>query len=434
MNKYLVKTGMISALVSTSFLLITGCSGGKVEEPVKSQPPKELDPVTIRFHQLGTYFTDQDFQDLIVNPVKKKYPHITVVMDQGYEDLPVLLTKGEAASLDFLVTYNGKLPDYKDIGVFEDITPLANKHKFDLNKFDPGALDAIKVYSDKKELYALPYAVNINALYYNKDIFNTFGVAYPKDGMTWEEAIDVAKKVTRVEAGTQYRGIEVDDVVRLMFPLSLQVVETKTDKVLVNSEPYKRVLETGLQMHSITGNEYKAGTVFDWFLKDRTLAMFGTVNLISRLKDVPDLNWDVAQYPSFKERPNTFGMYDLHLVIPMQMSKNKDDQMRVMEVLFSDEVQTFMVGQTGRVATLKDPKYNQLFGSGIPALKEKSISSIFKSKYAPAPEFSIYYTKAMTEFRKEYVDVITNKKDVNTGLRDSEESIKKAIEAQRGAK
>ncbi|TNJ67056.1 extracellular solute-binding protein [Paenibacillus hemerocallicola] len=419
----------LTAPILLAFVIaFTGCSTNQ-EAGVATSPQKPPEPVTIRVHQLGAYYTEQDFNELIAEPVKKKYPHITVEMDKTTEDLPVLLTKGE--TIDFLVTYHGRLSAYKDLGVYLDLLPLAKKYNFDLSRFDQGALDTIIANSDKGELYALPYANNLNALYYNKDIFDKFGVAYPKDGLLWEDTVELAKKLTRLDNQTQYRGLEVDDINRLLFPLSLNIIEEKTDKVTVNSEPYKRAIEIGRQIYSIPGNDFKTGSAIDRFLKDKNVAMITTVNLFLRLRQTPDLNWDVAQFPSYKEKPDTYGMYDLHCMIPMAASKNRDDQMRVLEVLFSDEVQTIMSRKSAKLPVMKDPKYRQAFGQDLPELKGKHIEGVFKSKSAPAPANSIYYAKALSLLNAEYANVVKSTKDVNTALRDAEEQIKQYINTEK---
>jgi ABC-type glycerol-3-phosphate transport system substrate-binding protein len=88
-----------------------------------------------------------------------------------------------------------------------DLQPLAKKHGFDFNKFDTKLVDSIKSYSDQGQIYYLPYNTLAFALMYNKDIFDKFGVPYPKDNMTWDEAIELGKKLTRTEAGVNYIGL-----------------------------------------------------------------------------------------------------------------------------------------------------------------------------------------------------------------------------------
>nr|WP_274381447.1 extracellular solute-binding protein [Paenibacillus mesophilus] len=366
----------------------------------------------------------------MAEPVKNKYPHLTVEQVMTQNSLEKLIAAAEP--VDFFVTWNGQMAFYKDLGFYEDITPLAKKSNFDLGKFDPGALDALRAVSDSgTELYALPYAVQYNALYYNKAIFDKFGVPYPKDGMTWADAIELAKKVTRLDGTTQYYGLDTDDYVRFTFPLSLQAVDGKTNKALVSGEPYKRAFEMAKQIYSIPGLAYQNRGI-ERFTKNKTVAMLATINLSSQLKQTPDLDWDVVQFPSYPDKPNVYGMYDLHILIPNRNSKHQDDMMRVMEVLFSDEVQTNMVRKSGKVSTLKDAKYKQQYGKDLPELQGKRIDSIFKSVPAPAPQYSRFYPKAAEILRWNYVDYMNNKKDINTALRDAEEAINKHVAGELG--
>lgn len=410
-------------------LLLAGCgskSSSEGKEGKVTSPP--LQPVTLKIYNDPAYISDKDFKELIADPVRNKYPHLTVEQVSTRNDLDKLIAAGE--SVDFFVTWNGQMTFYKDLGYFEDITPLAKKNNFDLGRFDQGALDAIRAVSENgKELYALPYAVQLNALYYNKSIFDKYGVPYPKDGMTWTEAIELGKRVSRQEGATQYYGLDTDDYVRFTFPLSLGAVDAKTNKAQVNSEPYKRAFETAKQLYSLPGVTYQNKGI-ERFVQNQTVAMLATVNMFQQLKQAPGLDWDVVQFPSYSDKPNVYGMYDLHILIPNRNSKHQDDMMRTMEVLFSDEVQTNMVRKSGRVSTLKDVKYKQQFGKDLPELQGKHIESIFKSAPAAAPEYSRYYPKAAEILRWNYVDYMNNKKDVNTALRDAEDAINKHIASQ----
>jgi hypothetical protein len=69
---------------------------------------------------------------LIAEPVKMKYPYLTFTMDKTTEDLPNLLAKGEA--IDFHVTYQGRLPTYKDMGDYVDLLPLSKQYNFNLDR------------------------------------------------------------------------------------------------------------------------------------------------------------------------------------------------------------------------------------------------------------------------------------------------------------
>lgn len=429
----------VSFMLMSTVMLLASCSGkapeagkataGDPVKDVKSAVEKAPDPVTLKMYDVQV-FTDDDFKRLIEEPVKKKYPHITIerLNKQNNPIDNVIATKQQ---LDLVTLWHGGMPAQNLLDYLEDMTPQLQKYKFDLSRFDPKALDAVRKVSNGG-LFGIPYNVNFNALYYNKDIFDKFGVGYPKDGMTWEETIELGKKLTRNEGGVQYKGLDPDGHVRMMFPLSLNLVDPKTNTANINdNDSLKRVFEMGKAINDIPGNQQQ-GSFLNVFPKDRTIAMLATSNFTSFFRDAPNLNWDMAQYPSYKERPNVYGMYDLHVMAVPKTSKYKDDAFKVIEVLMSDEVQLQSVKVTGRVSPLKDQKYKDNFGADQAGLKGKNIQAIFKSKPADAPEFSRFYSDANAIVLSEYKEVLAGTKDVNTALRGAEEKINQAIKAKLG--
>lgn len=414
-------------LLLSGIMAAVGCSDHNAKSAGDDAKLPEMppEPVTLHFAQAGSYFTDTDFKELLVDPVRKKYPHITVEMIKG--TLPNHLAS--RTPLDFYATWNGDMPFYLDSDIYEDLTPLAQKHKFDLGRFDQKALDVVKQISGKGVLYALPYAENIGMFYYNKDLFDKFGVKYPGDGMIWEDAAELARKLSREDGGVKYSGLFVPGTA-LATQYGLNYIDAATKQPLVNSEGFRRVFELGRLIYSIPNNDYRTGDGAAHFLKERTLAMLAGNNLFLRLREEPDLNWDVAQRPFYKEHPNIYSWYNLHLVIPLKTSKYRDDQMRVMEVLFSDEVQSIMVRKTVRKSTLADPKYMELFGKDITEIQGKRIASIFKSRSGASHVLSSHWNAANTLVNAEFGKVVTGQKDTNTALRDLEEQIKQEIAKQ----
>ena len=55
------------------------------------------------------------------------------------------------------------------------------------------------------EYYGLPYRSTLYSLYYNKDLFDKKGIAYPTK-ITWDEYLELARQLTYEEDGTQYWG------------------------------------------------------------------------------------------------------------------------------------------------------------------------------------------------------------------------------------
>ncbi|WP_028551965.1 ABC transporter substrate-binding protein [Paenibacillus sp. UNC451MF] len=419
--------------------LLAGCSSGSSDSGASpaagaGKTEEHHEPVTLMLHP-GQLITPEDLELMINEPLHRKYPYITVeVIDRTKNDLQNHVASG--SQLDLITTWNGSMSAAMDLKVFEDLAPLAKANGFDLSRFDQQALETIKNISNDGKLYGLPYNRQFNALYYNKDIFDKFGVEYPKDGMTWEDVIQLSKKLTRTENGVAYRGLDPESIQRLSFPLSLNIVDASTHKTTIsaNYETYKKLFELGKDVYALPENKPpKWGTsTYDSFIKDKTVAMTATVNMFPYIAQAPEYNWDVVQYPSYKDKPNVAGMYDLHIMSISKTSQHKEEAMKVLEVLFSDEVQMIATKKTGRISLLNDPKFQQAYGADMPILKGKHLEGIFKSKPASAPRLSIFYSKASSILESHFRKYVDGAKDTNTALRDAEEEINNYVRSQTG--
>ncbi len=58
--------------------------------------------------------------------------------------------------------------------------------------------------------YAVPYANNINMVFYNKKMFDAAGIPYPKPDWTWSDFRTVAKKLTHGEGANTVYGAMLD--------------------------------------------------------------------------------------------------------------------------------------------------------------------------------------------------------------------------------
>ncbi|CAG7634104.1 ABC transporter substrate-binding protein [Paenibacillus allorhizosphaerae] len=439
-----MKTRLTAALTAAIFSLgfATGCANGGANRTNDSgsgqnQPAvnsKLEEPVKLLLAQKWSEINEADFKALIVEPLQKKYPHIQVEMLKG-ENIKEMVAAGTVP--DIIATWVNLIPDYQELDLVEDQTPLIKKHNLDLNRFETTALDTIRGY-DKAGLVALPYDSNFNVIYYNKDIFDKFGVDYPKDGMTWEETIQLAKRVSREDQGIRYRGLEADGYGKLALQLALPVV--KDGKPNLNNEQWKQVLTLAKSIESIPSNEPVPNVhQRNQFIKDRNLAMFATGNNFNLLQSdaAKGLNWDIAQYPSYPDKPNQAGMVDEHVIFVSKQSKHKDEAFKVIETLTSDEIQKKLTRASGKLSVLKDSAIKRELGADMPALQGKHLDAIFKGRYIPAYTATSKYPDAGKIMNEQVAKFLSGEQDVNTALRSAEEAIQnhiKQVDAGAGKK
>jgi multiple sugar transport system substrate-binding protein len=432
-------------LFALTICLLAGCGGGTgagqagdagqagagsgaagQAAPSSAKPPISTEPVTLTV--LGS--PNQLYQDLLLDPVKTKYPNISIEyvnIGKG-TDMASMIAAGTIP--DLFTGWTGQMAQLNEMDIFFDITPLAKQMNIDLGRFEPVILVSIRASGKDNALYGLPFNVQLNATYYNRDIFDKFGVPYPKDGMTWDDAVELGKKVTREDGGTQYRGLDQEAFSRIFYPRSLNMVDPKTLTAHVNTDSWKKVLETGYKIQTIPGNMRKPSTnAIDQFEQKRVLAMMTTINRIPNMVDAgkEGLNWDVAQFPAYDDLPNQYGMVDPWIIFPIKTTKHKEAAMQVIDVVTSKEVQLKMARATAKMSPLKDPQLKLELGADIPELKDKHLQSIFKSHPGLNPSFSKYYGPAQTIIKNNMWDYIQGKKDLNTAQRDAQDGITKLV-------
>jgi ABC-type glycerol-3-phosphate transport system substrate-binding protein len=104
------------------------------------------------------------------------------------------------------------LAAYVRSGVARDCTEDLAARGIDLDAYWP-SLDPFYIYEGRA--YGLPGNAHAPAIWYNKRLFDEAGEPYPKGDWTWDEFIEVAKRLTKRDANgriVQYGLIEVWEV------------------------------------------------------------------------------------------------------------------------------------------------------------------------------------------------------------------------------
>jgi multiple sugar transport system substrate-binding protein len=436
----------VSLLAAFGAAALAGCSSqekqsisetnnpplGEPPPPAAAKPEPAPEPVTLMMMDQNG-LNEFDFELMFVRPIEKKYPHIKVVKTST-NNITQLLASGEVP--DLITTHNGNFGVFDDLQLLYDHTQLAKCMKLDLTRFDPTVLKALAITSPTV-LNGIPYSLNFSALYYNKDLFDTFGVPYPPDGMTWDEAIELGKKMTRKLGDVQIRGLDPYALTRFQRILGNTFYDPVTNKSTLNTPEWKRIFEFTKSIITIPGNEWTDAEVKNAvsgeanFYQKRISAMYGGNNMVPRLEKPTQegLNWDVAQYPSMPERPNVFNDIDAHLTFITSASKHKEEAMKVLAELISEETQMELVRKTGRKSPLSDPKYDAAFAQDMPFARDKNHAGVFKSHFTNSPVRPKYFSQANTYIKEAFYSYYHGQ-DVNSALREADEKMNKFLEAE----
>ncbi|MCC2685257.1 MAG: family 1 extracellular solute-binding protein [Paenibacillaceae bacterium] len=435
---------MIVSVAVLVGVLLSGCSGSKgaqtpEQQPSEQQPPaqqataeKPHDPVKIVFWDIFAADTDQYLQDTFAVPVKKKYPYIDMQIIKNSKDttLDKLISEGNTPDL---LTYQVRtMTELNEYNLFYDITDLAKKNKVDLNRFDASTLDIIKASNDKNQLVALPYKAGGMALFYNIDIFDKFGVPYPKDGMTWDQVLDTTKKVARSADGVDYVGFN-PGFTAVASSLTATIIDAKTGKANLSTPEWKQSYNLYNQIISIPGNRMPSlapSGLADFRMK-KNLAMSIDQNIILQLKEVPDLNWDMATMPVYPGKP-IIGTASAVGLFVTSTSKNKEAAFDVIETVTSNDRQIALSKDCG-YPSVNTPEVMNSFCANDSFLKSKNLQAILKFK-PDWPKNPTIYDSAANAIVSQHSLELFSGKDINTVTRETEEEIDKKVAELKAAK
>ena len=152
----------------------------------------------VELHWLNKCESDVEAQiwQQVADLVHEKYPNITVTVENTdwtsyWTKLPVELASGNAPDLIYM--HFSRASDYTN-----SMLPISDYIEKDedinIDDFYSGILDSF-IFDD--QVYALPYDFGPYIMYYNKDLFDKYGVEYPDENTTWEELKDKCKQLTQ---------------------------------------------------------------------------------------------------------------------------------------------------------------------------------------------------------------------------------------------
>ncbi len=323
------------------------------------------EPVTIQV----AYYADEKARETfgqIIDKFMEANKNVTVEnigTDWGthYTNLKVDLAAGQGPTVYLL---DGPyIAQYASEGAIENLTDRLKDVKLD----DYFGFEAIK--NANNEYFAVPQAIQVNALYYNKEMFDAANVAYPTADWTTDYVYEAAQKLTNADA-KQY-GIGLANHFRYGWYTTIRqfggdILDESRTKSTFASDPkvkeamvyMKKFWDEGLtpslvaQEGEITPNH---GT---WFPRG-IVAMFYD-NFARRLSnDQEGINYDVALMPKGVGGVNYSALVANSWVLNAHAKDaEKEAGWKFIEYFLSDEAQqlnaTLSEGITAKKSTAEE--------------------------------------------------------------------------------
>lgn len=431
-------------ILAGAAMLLSACSGSGSGSPdpkpaesaaasagtaAASAAPKQ--PVELSFYMNS--ITQADFDKYYVAPLKEKFPHITV---KGITPVQGSLITELVASgniPDVLIGTKGSITNQMNgLKLAEDIGPLIKSNNYDIGKLEPVTLDIMQKTSNGK-IIGLPLNLSVFALHYNKDLFDKFGVAYPKDGMTWDDVYSLAKQLTREEQGVKYRGFSDrwGDTFFASNPFELPYLDPKEEKSTFLDERWKTVIQNWLRFYTLQGLKFDAKTIN----KDEDIKVFATgtsaMTVISSGVQDWKFNWDIVSAPTYKEKPGMAMQANARYNFILKGSKKQQAAFEVAAYMTSAEYQS-KIAKEGLFPVLKDESVKKQYMENNPLYKGKNLKAYYQNQFAPEPqgraEGLVNTMNAQDKYLlPEVVKVVLENKDLNTALRDAHEGVAKGL-------
>ncbi|MEW9700994.1 ABC transporter substrate-binding protein [Paenibacillus sp. SI8] len=234
-----------------------------------------------------------------------------------------------------LINGTDQLEKYVQKGRLYALDDVIKQDKFDIENILPASLEAIKVKGEGK-LYGLSPDFYSQALYYNKDLFQQYGVELPKNKMSWEDVLQLAKRFPTDGQGDQriygfsaysymQEGVGYQYMNTIGTTLGLSYFDGDQMKLTYHTDAWKKVLELtvdalksgALYIPKSQNADNNAPHMYEDYLKQNLFVMGKVAMTIDgnymmqniqeakdRLKDVKAVNWDIVTVPVDPQNPD----------------------------------------------------------------------------------------------------------------------------------
>ena len=177
-------TKKILALITAGVLSISiaACSKTEEEDTSKGDEPLEQTTITYALWDENQYPVYQE----IVKEFEKLNPDIKVEVQltpwaQYWTKLDAALGGGDAADVFWMNTY---IPKYANAGMIAPLDGYIAESNVDMNNYVPAITE---LWNFEGKQYGMPKGMDTVQVFYNKQIFDKYDVAYPAADWTWEQ-------------------------------------------------------------------------------------------------------------------------------------------------------------------------------------------------------------------------------------------------------
>jgi multiple sugar transport system substrate-binding protein len=256
----------------------------------------------------------------------------------------------------------------------------------------------------------LPQNISSLVVYYNQDLFDATGLAYPPDDWSWDDFVATARALTRDVDGdgrTDQYGLGVEPSLFRLAPFVWQngapLVddETSPGQLVLTHPPTQQALEWFValrQVHGVVPDrvEEAAQDSESRFVAGRTAMYLNSRRGTPTYREITDFTWDIAPLPRGQ---TSAGILHSDAYCLSRTTENKPDAWTFIEYANSVEGQT-VIAKTGRTVPsliavaesaafldpTQPPRRSRVMLDTIPALRRVPVISTWEEIEKTASE------------------------------------------------
>lgn len=257
------------------------------------------------------------------------------------------------------------------------------------------------------------------ALYYNKDLFDLFGVPYPNDVVTWEDLVPYIEKLTRFEYDKQFLGFAANPRMLYLYsspPLPPPNWERDSEEVQVIEEEWK---DWALAIKALFDAGYNGFTTTsinqsqELFIRERSLAMWAGDNIMHPLVNQEDDNWewDLLPFPDGLAETENIQAANVPVYLIPRNGPNETEALLILSQLLQSGMK--------QAASLLE---------AAEQLEGKNIEALFENDFIKRSDLD--YTWQVNRLMNAFVKIVTGESNVNSAVRTALEREEKTRQPQ----
>ncbi|MBD2846968.1 extracellular solute-binding protein [Paenibacillus sp. IB182496] len=352
--------------VGTAFALsatigLAGCSFDAGNDPPNTEPDS--------FKVM--YYEEQSFYDQFGMLYSALHPNVAIdvistntIRQQETEDYQQALKQLiDEEQPDVLMLSETQYKEMAAEGRLLELDPLIERDNYDLEGVVPGLIDYIREQSDGR-LFGLSPSFYSQAVFYNKDLFDNYGIPLPTDGMSWEQMLQLAQRFpTDGPEQARVYGLKAGyntDLFQLgmMIGMSqgLNFVDSNNRQITLDTDSWERtytMAADAIRSNTLYSEMNQSGTfnstedylMHDPFIGGRLAMAVESSYLLDQLRQAKQhlgekgvQNWDLVTMPADPQQPDKGGAMSVSTYFAINRNgANNEAAWKFIQYIHSDE-------------------------------------------------------------------------------------------------